>query len=496
MTSKETLIYFKVFLNKQETLSINPAHKRLIEKNQLIDLILDSTSFLLDTPSLYERLYCIKHDIKQLPLCNVCKTPIKFSEGKKRYSNFCRTCSQKNPTVRQRYYDSMIKRYGVKSPIQNIQIREQIKNTNLKKYGSEFFTQTDDFQNAVIRNGIHINSQQIEHALEFLTNPKWLKEQNNSKSLVEISKNLEVSPSVVQKYYAKFNIEVKQHYLSQPEREINDFILSLDIQTETRVKRYGPEIDIFIPDLRIGFEINGVYWHSELNGKTKNYHINKTIKLQKHGIRLIHIFDVEWIQHQDIIKSRILSFLNKISNRIYARNCELVNVDHKTKKLFFEQNHIQGDAPSSDCFGLKYDNKIVSMMSFSKARYSDAEYEIIRFATILNTSVSGGASKLFKHFVNVKNPSSVVSYSNKRFNTGKVYTQIGLCYSHSSSPNYFYFHKSNVFQLLSRFQFQKHKLSSKLNLFDSKLSEWGNMTANGYDRIWDCGNDVFIWKKD
>jgi hypothetical protein len=28
------------------------------------------------------------------------------------------------------------------------------------------------------------------------------------------------------------------------------------------------------------------------------------------------------------------------------------------------------------------------------------------------------------------------------------------------------------------------------------LSEWANMVKNGYDRIWDCGNKVFVYNKE
>ena len=38
-------------------------------------------------------------------------------------------------------------------------------------------------------------------------------------------------------------------------------------------------------------------------------------------------------------------------------------------------------------------------------------------------------------------------------------------------------------------------LPKKLNVFNPKLSEWENMKKNKYDRIWDCGNLKYIWRK-
>lgn len=44
----------------------------------------------------------------------------------------------------------------------------------------------------------------------------------------------------------------------------------------------------------------------------------------------------------------------------------------------------------------------------------------------------------------------------------------------------------------SRNKYQKHKLKNLLENFDPKLSEIENMVNNGFDRIWDCGNKVFV----
>ena len=70
----------------------------------------------------------------------------------------------------------------------------------------------------------------------------------------------------------------------------------------------GKEIDIFLPDLKIAFEFNGLFYHSELY-KDKNYHFNKTKICLDNGIQLIHIWEDDWIHKQEIIKSMILNKL-------------------------------------------------------------------------------------------------------------------------------------------------------------------------------------------
>lgn len=70
-----------------------------------------------------------------------------------------------------------------------------------------------------------------------------------------------------------------------------------------------------------------------------------------------------------------------------------------------------------------------------------------------------------------------------------MYEQLGFKCDHISSPNYFYV-KSGV--RYNRTLFQKHLLKDKLPVFDNNKSELENMKTNGYIRIWDCGNAVFL----
>lgn len=75
------------------------------------------------------------------------------------------------------------------------------------------------------------------------------------------------------------------------------------------------------------------------------------------------------------------------------------------------------------------------------------------------------------------------------WNTGALYERLGFVYSHSTKPAYHY--TKDYLRFENRVAYQKHKLKDKLEIFDPLLTEWQNMQANGYDRIWDCGNDVW-----
>lgn len=69
------------------------------------------------------------------------------------------------------------------------------------------------------------------------------------------------------------------------------------------------ELDIYIPDIKLGIEYNGDYWHSSYK-KDKYYHQIKTKICYENGIQLIHIYGKDWINNRNIIESRIIQLLN------------------------------------------------------------------------------------------------------------------------------------------------------------------------------------------
>ena len=134
-------------------------------------------------------------------------------------------------------------------------------------------------------------------------------------------------------------------------------------------------------------------------------------------------------------------------------------------------------------------------MTIGKPRFSDKyDYELLRFCTLLNTNVVGGASKIFKYFLKTYSPKNIISYADRRWSEGDLYKILGFDFSHNSGPNFYYFKQNDSTEkLFSRIAFQKHKLKDKLEDFDPKLSAWQNMQNHGYDRVWDCGNSVWVW---
>jgi len=285
---------------------------------------------------------------------------------------------------------------------------------------------------------------------------------------------------------------------SRMELEVFDFIAGIysgKVESNNRSILDGKELDIYIPDLNLALECNGIYWHSDRMGKGKNYHLGKSTACAERKIRLIHIFENEWVLKKSIVKSRLRNMLG-ISDRVYARSCLIKPIDNKDKDAFLIESHIQGTCPASVNLGLYLGDELVALMTFGKSRFSKKyEWELIRYCNKLGLSVVGGASRLFKRFIKLYDPGSIVSYSDKRWNTGDLYGILGFSHHHTSPPSYWYFHRSSNLKLESRQKYQKHKLKHILIHFEEKESEIRNMYENGYNRIWDCGNEVYVWIK-
>jgi len=287
---------------------------------------------------------------------------------------------------------------------------------------------------------------------------------------------------------------------SSVEEELINFIkdnyLEGDIILKSRKLLLGNrEVDIYLPNINLAIEMNGLYWHSEIWGKYKNYHLDKTKELLEHNIRLIHILDHEWVTKNNIVKSMLLNLIKKTPNKIYARKCIIKEVDYNTKNNFFINNHIQGDCPSKTNIGLFFNDELVSCMSFGKERFKkqSESHELLRFCNKLNINVIGGASRLFKHFLKNYSPKNIITFADRRFSQGNLYNVLGFKFIEYTSPNYIYWKN---FQIFNRIYFQKHKLKDKLEIFDKDKSEYENMVINGYNRVWDCGNYKFEYKKD
>ena len=426
--------------------------------NKSVNNLKTKNSHLVNA-SISEHLFNFEHGLIALPKCKSCgKEHNNYKFSNNGYSEYCKgKCSQNN-NVESRTLS--LRKHFYKKYNDNVNSTED--------YNIEMFSESDYLNNQRIVKYTH---NKCGHKYEYDINY-----QGHTKC-----------PKC-------FPIRSKtQYFIYDWLKDFTDcsfnnrqFIapLELDILTNTFALEYDS----------LTFHSFGKSTHYPLNNisENKKVHLHKTDLCEKNGIQLFRIFSNEWVKNEKIWKSVILSKLGK-TQRIYARKCTIKEIDYVTANSFIEDNHLQGNAKQSVRLGLYYNEELVSVMTFGKSRYNkNIEYELIRFCSKLNTTIVGGASKLLKYFeINYK-PKSIISYANRRWSQGNLYEKLGFTFKHNTDPNYFYFKGNDSSDLKSRVQFQKHKLKDKLEQFDASLTETENMFNNGYRKIYDCGNKVYI----
>jgi hypothetical protein len=298
---------------------------------------------------------------------------------------------------------------------------------------------------------------------------------------------------------------------SKYEDDICDYLKSIGVENISRNDRTilgnKQEIDIYLPDYKIGIEFDGLYWHSE-DFVPKDYHIKKTELAVKNGIRLIHLFEDEWVNKQDIVKRKLKYMTQHVGRKVFARKCYIEEITAPAKKIFLEDNHIQGTDSASIKLGLWYpedngEDTLVAVMTFCKPRLSLGQksdktafdYELSRYATEGDICVIGGFSKLFKYFERNFEWNRIITYADRRWSDGNLYLKNNFRLDHTSSPSYFYIDKNNI-KKYNRFGFRKQELKKKFpDIYSDDKTEFQIMREAGYLKIYDCGNFVFYYER-
>jgi hypothetical protein len=191
------------------------------------------------------------------------------------------------------------------------------------------------------------------------------------------------------------------------------------------------------------------------------------------------VFSDEWKLKGNIVRSLIKNKLRR-NERIYARKCDIIEVDVHAKNTFLNQNHIQGEDKSRIKLGLRYDNELVCLMTFAKPRFnSDYDWELSRFCSKLEYNVIGGFSRLLKYFRS-QWTGSIVSYADRRYSMGNVYMVNGFELIRINSPGYYYV-DGNYNKRYNRMGFQK-KLIGAVG-----KTEYERARELGFNKIYDCG---------
>ena len=415
-----------------------------------------------------------------------------------------------SPQLSDRIRRTNLEKYGVEYPTQNEEIRDKITQTCTEKYQSECYLSSKTRYQTNNTDGT-----KSEEYLKFKEDPKTYITQNYSKEITiqTLCKDLGVTDTPIYNTLIEHNCsDLIHNKMSSMEYEVIEFLKSIGISNivHNTKKVISPlELDIYLPDFKFAIECNPTVTHNSSisdpwsqKPKSPSYHKNKTRRCDEFNVELFHIFGYEWTNRKEIIMSMISTRLGKCDNRIYGRQTNIVELSNDDCLKFLHQNHKQGGLFSNIRLGLKHNDDIISCMTFSKMRpmlgktsTSENEYELTRFCNLLNSSVVGGASKLFKHFVKTYKPDKVVSFSDKAHTSGKLYELLGFEKVSVSEPGYVWVNLKDD-SYLTRVKCQKRNLPKVFHDVTEEdiqnKTEKQIMMEHGYVQVFDSG--VIRWE--
>lgn len=477
-------------------------------KNNFPELYENVNNYSYDKNLLFQqKLYNYLYEIKSPVKCRFCKNEnVKFIKFYSGYLTYCSVkCSKNDDVIRKKTINTNLIKYGVDNVSKNKDIQQKIVNTNLKKYGVNNVSKNKDIVNK-------IKNIKFEKELN-----DWKIKLNNSNIKIEYLDNDDILISGYCDEHETFIIKRQTLYsryyrqtlenvctvcnpinenVSNVENDLRNFIEKELLFNTEKIQIDGKEIDIFIPKHKLGIEFDGLYYHSNLF-KDKNYHLHKTNVAEDAGISLLHIFEDEWLNKKNIVKSIIKSKLGLFDEKIYARLCSIKELKSDETIDFLNKNHIQGGIGSKIRLGLYYQNELVGVMTFGKKRLAMGnkgnnadEYELLRYCNKLNFTIIGGYSKLLKYFIKIYNPNSILTFADRRYSQGNIYDKNGFKFMYNTEPNYWYFNPNKTKLIrYHRFKFRKDVLIKEG--FDKDKTEREIMSERGFLKIYDCGNKKY-----
>lgn len=245
------------------------------------------------------------------------------------------------------------------------------------------------------------------------------------------------------------------------------------------------EIDVYVPNKNIGFEFNGLYWHSDALGKDELYHLNKTTLAKQKGIELIHIFEHQWKYKEDLVKDYILKYLNLQSSEIDLSLCNVQEVSKEDSFKFHTENSLYEVSNSEINLGLYFMNECIALISINEF---DSNY------TVENISMKQGFCNndvykyLLNYFETKYSKKDILCSSDIAIPIKDTLEYLGFSFHKREFSKGYYFNPADL-SILNKPEIEN--ILQNTNETDEYLA----ITEEGYLRYWDCGKDTYIKQK-
>lgn len=136
----------------------------------------------------------------------------------------------------------------------------------------------------------------------------------------------------------------------------------LEINSRSVISPY--ELDMYIPEKNLAIEFNGVYWHTEAQGKDESYHYNKWKMCKDAGVDLVTVWEDDWRDRREVVETMLRSKLGMYD--VNARDLTVVDVKtFREANMFFFTYDLYGSNIGNHTAGLVDDSgDVVVMLSW------------------------------------------------------------------------------------------------------------------------------------
>lgn len=326
---KERIITFQKYNENFNNHMLYTCKKCSHIKNKITNNIKYGVDYPLQNKTIYNKLK--ETNIERYGVKNVFQNnEIKSKIKKTNINKYGVEYPQQNKDILDKSIFTNNKIYGCDRPAQNKIIAKKIKNTKKIKYDDEHFNNHIQAKKTIFEKyGIENISLLPTHKdkihdyytdkmllkYEFIKNVDYIKSEYKCTCKKNHDYNIKINL-----FHNRLSHNIDTCTICYPENSISSeketqlliFIKQnykgTIIENDRKILN-GKELDIYLPDLNIAFEYNGLYWHSNIY-KNDNYHLTKMIDYLNKNIQLIHIWEDDWVHNQISIKDKILKVIN------------------------------------------------------------------------------------------------------------------------------------------------------------------------------------------
>lgn len=344
----------------------------------------------------------------------------------------------KSKVVKDKIKKTNIIKYGYENPFSNNEIKDKIKKTNLEKIGCENPSNNIDIKNKISKN---VKISWLNKMKSYYDDLEIISYENSNYKINCVEGHVFIIENKLLNNRRQLGSKIcticnpiGSHSVSDQEIQIRDFIKSIynfKIIENSRSIISPKEIDIYLPDIGLAIEYNGLYWHSDCR-KDKNYHYMKMINCLNNGIELIQIWEDDWLYKRDIVKSNIMKKLN-VLDKTYLDKYEIKYCSSIQSIEFLDKNDINGKVLSKYNIGCFINCELISIICLKKNKTG---FEIVRYCDKIGLNTN--SFELLIYFIKKELRSKIIINHDNSLGSSKSFEVAGLIKVGKISPRYKY----------------------------------------------------------